>query len=343
MVSEVTYTDAISQNRDHESLLPDYHAAIVAVSTSQNGGGPVNSLHAAKPRLAPRHDRGIASARGVQGPAAYLPSQVTRCDRQLSTYLGSARNQRQSKGAVPNCGRGRPPYLNGLRVHREHAFSVACGTAAVRPTAARPRRFSLPRAATMMPAPFRTLKLTFSCGLSVALALALVPVSLPAQTTLGTQTLSLTLQAAGLLYNVPGSLSLTHTGTVFNAYTGTVTLQYRARTSSGGSGAITVRATTDFPCASGGPCITSPPTAGDALTYTCSGATLGTNCSGAQTVSTAASTNVVTIPASVCTGAGSPCNNASPNTVSVSFTLTDDPKYKTGSYSATLTWTISAT
>jgi hypothetical protein len=45
----------------------------------------------------------------------------------------------------------------------------------------------------------------------------------------------------------------------------------------------------------------------------------------------------------VCTGAGSPCNNAATNTVSVSFTLTDDPKYKTGSYSATLTWTISAT
>jgi hypothetical protein len=26
----------------------------------------------------------------------------------------------------------------------------------------------------------------------------------------------------------------------------------------------------------------------------------------------------------------------------VTFTLTDDPKYKTGAYSATLTWTISA-
>jgi hypothetical protein len=29
--------------------------------------------------------------------------------------------------------------------------------------------------------------------------------------------------------------------------------------------------------------------------------------------------------------------------VSVTFMLTDDPKYKTGSYSATLTWTISTT
>jgi hypothetical protein len=29
--------------------------------------------------------------------------------------------------------------------------------------------------------------------------------------------------------------------------------------------------------------------------------------------------------------------------VNVNFALTDDPKYKTGAYSATLTWTISAT
>ncbi|MGD1155574.1 MAG: hypothetical protein ABSA41_07065 [Terriglobia bacterium] len=189
----------------------------------------------------------------------------------------------------------------------------------------------------------RILKLTFAHSLSVALALPLVPVSAQAQTILGTQTLSLTLQAAGLLYNVPGSVTLTHTGATFNAFTGTVTLQYRARTSSSGSGTITVRATTDFPCASGGPCIATPPTAGDALKYTCSGATLGTNCSGTQTVSTTASTNVITIPAAACTGAGTPCNNASPNTVNVGFTLTDDPKYKTGNYSATLTWTISAT
>jgi len=181
-----------------------------------------------------------------------------------------------------------------------------------------------------------------TCGLS-GLALVLAPVRCHAQTTLGTQTLSLTLQAAGLLYTVPVSIALTHTGTTFTAFTGAVTLQYRARTSAAGSGTITAKATTDFTCASGGPCIATPPTSGDALTYTCSGATLGTNCSGTQTVSTTASTNVVTIPAAACTGAGTPCNNATTNTVSVSFRLTDDPKYKTGSYSAILTWTISAT
>jgi len=180
-------------------------------------------------------------------------------------------------------------------------------------------------------------------GLS-GLVMILVPVCSHAQTTLGTQTLSLTLQAAGLLYNVPASVALTHAGTVFNSFTGAVTLNYRARTTPAtGSGTITAKATTDFTCASGGPCIATPPTAGDALTYTCTGATLGTNCSGTQTVSTTAATNVVTLPAGACTGAGAPCNNVSPNTIIVTFTLTDDPKYKTGSYSAILTWTISAT
>jgi len=180
-------------------------------------------------------------------------------------------------------------------------------------------------------------------GLS-AVVMFLVPVGSYAQTTLGTQTLSLTLQAAGLLYSVPASVTLTNTGTTFAAYTGAVTLDYRARTTaSTGSATITAKATTDFVCASGGPCIATPPSAGDALTYTCSGATLGTNCSGTQTVSTTAATNVVTIGAGVCTGAGSPCGNAATNTVSVNFKLTDDPKYKTGGlYSATLTWTISA-
>ena len=174
------------------------------------------------------------------------------------------------------------------------------------------------------------------CGLAMLLATACSYAQV--------QTLTLDLLPAGLLYNVPASVTLTHAGTVFNAFTGTVTLSYRARTTAAtGSGSITAKATTDFPCASGGPCILTPPTAGDALTYTCTGATLGTNCSGTQTVSTTAATNVVTIPAGACTGAGAPCNNASPNTISVNFKLTDDPKYKTGTYTATLTWTISAT
>jgi hypothetical protein len=176
-------------------------------------------------------------------------------------------------------------------------------------------------------------------------AFGLMPMSTHAQTILGTQTLNLITLPDGLLYGFPNSVTLSKAGTLFNNYAGTVTIQYRTRTTtSTGTGSITVKATADFVCASGGPCIATPPTAGDALTYTCTGATLGSNCSGTQTVSTLAATNVVTaIPAGSCTGGGSPCTTANPNTVNLNFSLTDDPKYKTGFYSATLTFTISAT
>jgi len=187
------------------------------------------------------------------------------------------------------------------------------------------------------------LRLRLLAGLIVC---GLAPVIANAQTTtLGTQTLTLITQPDALLYGFPSSLTLTKAGTLFNSYAGTITIQYRARTTLvTGTGSITVKASTDFVCASGGPCITTPPTAGDALSYTCSGATLGSNCAGTQTVSTGVATSVVAaIPAAACTGGGSPCSTADPNTVSLTFNLTDDPKYKTGSYSATLTFTISAT
>ncbi|PYU69094.1 MAG: hypothetical protein DMG52_29795 [Acidobacteria bacterium] len=188
----------------------------------------------------------------------------------------------------------------------------------------------------------RWLSLCLSAGL---VAFGLIPSPANSQTTLGTQTLNLVTLPDGLLYGFPDTLTLSKAGTVFGSYTGTVTVQYRVRTTTAiGTGSITVKATTDFVCASGGPCVATPPTAGDALTYTCTGATLGSNCTGTQTVSTVVGTNVVTaIPAGSCTGGGSPCTTADPNTVNLNFTLTDDPKYRTGSYSATLTFTISTT
>ena len=175
--------------------------------------------------------------------------------------------------------------------------------------------------------------------LLVLAALVLVPVSAPAQSSTTTQMLEASIVPLGGLFTLTSPLILTKTA---NGYTGTMTLSYRARTTQGvGQGAITVEATADF-SPSGGPSIAHPPSAGDSFHYTCSGATLGTPCSGSQTVRTSAATNVVSIGASACTGGGAPCSTANPNTTNVSFTLTDDPKYKTGSYSATLTWTISA-
>jgi hypothetical protein len=178
--------------------------------------------------------------------------------------------------------------------------------------------------------------------LVAVVALLLTPIRLEAATLTTTQTLKAVISPLGNLFSFPNSVTLTKTGTAFNNFTGSLTIDYRARTTqSTGGGTITVEATSDFTPANG-PSIASPPSTGDALTYTCSAATLGTNCSGPLTVSTAASTNVVTFSATECTGGGGSCSSISPNTMTLNFTLTDDPKYKTGSYSATLTFTISA-
>lgn len=179
--------------------------------------------------------------------------------------------------------------------------------------------------------------------LMAGLALLLAPICSQAQTTLGTQTLNLTLNAAAFLYSVPTSVTLNSSGSVFNNYTNNITMTYRARTGTSVTTAgITVKATADFSPSGQG---LSIGTSGGPLTYTCSGTSGNgfTPCPGSLTVSTSTSTNVVSIGASACTGGASPCSGFNPDTVTVYFTLTNKPSYKTGAYSATLTWTISAT
>ncbi len=136
---------------------------------------------------------------------------------------------------------------------------------------------------------------------------------------------------------VTSPTSLTAVGTVFNSYSGTTTVTYFVRTTqSTGNGNITLKVTSDFSPANG-PSVTTPPTAGDALKYTCVGAAPATPCSGSQTASTGASTPVATF------GADAHTTSTSGSTATTSWTLTNDPVYKTGSYSATVTFTISAT
>src|ERR1019366_1265805 len=193
---------------------------------------------------------------------------------------------------------------------------------------------------------FRDVFVSCACRRRILVGVFLVAIpmtTLHAQTTAQTtQTLQATIVPLGGLFTLSTPVALTKANATFNAFTGTMTLSYRARTSQGaGQGTITVKATTDFTPADG-PSIAHPLSAGDKFTYTCSGTTLGIPCSGTQTVSTTSSTNVVSIGASACTGGGAPCSTANPNSANVTFILTDDPKYKTGSYSATLTWTISA-
>ncbi len=169
-----------------------------------------------------------------------------------------------------------------------------------------------------------------------AMLLIFAPVFLFGATRTTTQTLSAQVNAIGKL-SVPASLTVTNAGTTFVAYSGNLTVSYRARTTSGtGSASLTLRATADFSPA-GGPSIT-----GGQLTYSCSAPSLGAACSGTQTVSTSSQTSVVTMGAGVCTGGGGSCSATDPNTVQSTFTLANNPAFKTGTYSATITFTISA-
>ncbi|MCL5742365.1 MAG: hypothetical protein M1541_00350 [Acidobacteria bacterium] len=135
---------------------------------------------------------------------------------------------------------------------------------------------------------------------------------------------------------VPASFSLLTSGQNFVPFTGTLPVNYRARSTPGGGGSITLQVASDF-SPSGGPSASS-----GALTYTCSGATLGTACSGWQTATSSGQTPVVAIPPAACTGGGGACSSADPNSVQVHFVLENSPEYTTGIYSAQLTLTISS-
>jgi len=149
-----------------------------------------------------------------------------------------------------------------------------------------------------------------------------------------TQNISVQLDSAGKLA-APSALSLLSSGLAFTDFAGSLNLQYRFRTTPAGSGAITVRAGADF-SPSGGPSLSSA-----ALRYSCSGAGLGTACSGLQTVSASAETPIVQIPGSACTGGGGSCSAADPVSIQLQFSLDNSPQYQTGSYSIPLIFTIS--
>ena len=92
----------------------------------------------------------------------------------------------------------------------------------------------------------------------------------------GTTTVSVTVGAEASLQVNTATTTLTNVGTIFNAYTGSTSLTYKMRTTKvGGSGTITLQVTSDFSPANG-PSVATPPTAGDALSYTCTAAAPGT-------------------------------------------------------------------
>ncbi len=135
--------------------------------------------------------------------------------------------------------------------------------------------------------------------------------------------------------SVPAEIVMTASPMAFGSASGQIALAYRVRTRPSGNGQLTIQFVEFSP--SGGPSID----AGD-LTFTCSAATLGTPCSGTKTASTKAATQILDIPAGSCTGGGTPCGG-DPHTMQVGFSLSNDPGYSIGQYSAQVTFTISAT
>jgi hypothetical protein len=151
-----------------------------------------------------------------------------------------------------------------------------------------------------------------------------------------TTALTVTVGAEASL-NITAATPLSTSGTTFSsAYTGTTSLTYKIRTTKvGGTGSITLKVTSEF-AGTGGPSVGTPPTVGDALSYTCTLAAPGTACTGSQISSLAAGTPVGTF------GTDNKSTSAG-NTGTINWSLTNDPLYATGSYSATVTFTISAT
>jgi hypothetical protein len=151
----------------------------------------------------------------------------------------------------------------------------------------------------------------------------------------GTTTLQLTVgPEAAIQINTATTALTTSTTTFANPFTGTTSFTYKVRTTKvGGTGNITAQVTSDFTAVANGPSAATPPTAGDALSYTCTVAAPGSACSGSQTASTASSTPVASFGADA---------HATGNAGSVDWSLTNDPIYPTGTYNATVTFTISA-
>jgi hypothetical protein len=168
-----------------------------------------------------------------------------------------------------------------------------------------------------------------------ALALMVQPFARAQFATSGSTTLGVTVYAEAALRVDTADTTLATSGALFtNDYTGATSFTYKVRTTkSGGTGNIQLKVLTDF--SGNGPSVASPRTAGDALAYTCASTGVGGACSGSQTSSTSNDTPVVSF------GPNTRSSKAG-DSGSVSWTLTNDPLYETGSYTATVQFTISA-
>ena len=157
-----------------------------------------------------------------------------------------------------------------------------------------------------------------------------------AQTLTAGQTVAITIAPAAKLNFLPAALTLLSSGS-FSAYSGSMTAQSEIRTSPSGSGSVTLRVTSEFSPATG-----PRASAGD-LSYQCTAASYGTACSGSVTASGTSQTPIAAYAGASCTGGGSGCSNTDPNSVDIRFSVADKSSFRTGSYTATITLSMSAT
>jgi len=156
-------------------------------------------------------------------------------------------------------------------------------------------------------------------------ALAVAPAAFCQVTDTGTSALGVTVGPEASLTAVTANTSLTG-DTKFGARTGTTNYTYKIRTTqSTGTGSITVEVTT---FGAGGPAVSD-------LSYTCAGAASGSPCSSSTGASTSAGTNVATFGPDA-------HSQDSGDSGSVSWNLVDRTAIKTGTYTSTATFTISA-
>ncbi|HUS05787.1 MAG TPA: hypothetical protein VMZ52_05815 [Bryobacteraceae bacterium] len=159
--------------------------------------------------------------------------------------------------------------------------------------------------------------------LSIATAaLAIVPAAFAETSTLG-----VTVAPEASFTTVAASTSLSKSDTTFGAYSGTTTFSYKIRsTQTTGTGSIAVQVST---FGTGGPAVSD-------LAYTCTAPSSGTPCSSSTAASTAAATSIV--------GFGADAHSAdSGDSGTAVWTLQDRTAIKTGDYTSTATFTISAT
>jgi len=173
-------------------------------------------------------------------------------------------------------------------------------------------------------------------SLLVVTLVLLTPNAFAQFNTTGTTTVSVAVVAEASIRIDTPTTTLSTAGTIFNDYTGTTSFTYRIRTGKdSGTGNIQLLVGPDFSPA-GGPSVGTPPSAGDTLSYNCTVSSSGTACTGPLVASTTTPRNVATF------GANARSTKAG-DSGSVSWILTNDPVYETGTYSATVTFTISAT